>query len=621
MASASISSFNYWDNFTVGIDYEMWDNEDRTYTFQITKLWSSMEYWNFKSYFYINLNGNEYGSQGNDSDYVASGSGSNTFSGYRELDVDLRYTCAYNDNGDPAENITVYIWGGNDNVYWISTGQHVSISTSGNILDNVNNGQISPAYISPYISITDPGYSDAYDSNITQYRDRNADKNYTIKYGDNDGHTNGDDNIELYFYLNGEEVHKIGATSENLSSGSYTFTVDQIKNYAPFPTYDYQNSVTRARRHHTQTDSQDYSDRRVRFIYTPIKSVENLIMKNNNTTISGNIGTKRDITVSWTYPSGEYGIVSGYEIQLRNKDSKDKVVKTYRTANKTITISSNDYKTLINYDFLVKPYYYHDTTKTYSYGPSNVTSKFISVYKLKKPTLSYPLQNTSYMWYANKLYVLATLSEDDDYNNVGNTYAYRNIEVMVDNITYSYSSHKSKYSITTLNCYNSKIVFVLDNVSNINHSIKLRCQKNYGYDDYSSSSSESWSDWSDTYYIRTQSYQLFSTTRGTKIMTSHINDLLSKSYNMYAIYVNALPISQITQYSTIKRSEFIDMYNKLRSIYEVITGWGTYQNTSIKLTDFPSFNALIEEITADEKTNRGHNYFLLISKCIKFFST
>lgn len=621
MGSASVSSWNSWDYYEVGFDYDMWNNANRTYTFRITKLWAKMNKWNFNTYFYVKINGDEYGSKSNSSSYVAPGSGNNNFSGTKSVDVDLRYTCNYGDDGKPKENISVYIWGGNTSVRWINANVQTYIHTEGTPLSSVNNGNISPAYIDPWISITDPGWEDAYDSNVTKYRDRNANKNYTIKYSDNNGKTSGDDNIALYFYLNGNEVSKTNAKSANLGSGSYTFTASQIMKYAPFPAYDRQNSVTRALRWHTQTKKEDYSDRKVRFLYTPIRSVENLIMKYNNQTISGNIGDKKDITISWSYPSGEYGIVSGYEIQLRNKDSKDSVVKTYRTINTSITISSNDYKTLINYDFLVKPYYYHSATQVYSYGPSNITSKFISVYKLKKPKISYPLQNTSYTWFANKLYILATLSEDNDYVSIGNTYSYRNIEIMIDGITYSYTSYKNKYSITTLNCYNSKIVFVLDNVSNINHSIKLRCQKNYGYDDYSSSSSESWSDWSDIYYVRTQSYQLFSTTRGTKIMTSHINDLLSKSYNMYAIYVNALQISQIAQYSTIRRSEFIDMYNKLRSIYEVITGWGTYQNTSIKLTNFPSFNALIEEITADEKTTRGHDYFLIISKCIKFFST
>lgn len=365
----------------------------------------------------------------------------------------------------------------------------------------------------------------------------------------------------------------------------------------------------------------DTNARKIKILFTPIKSVN--ITKQPDKLIT----SKSDIQISWEYPESsslinQNGIVSGYEIRLI-RESDGLVEFSDTTLYNNYTLLKNNYKALRKYYIQIVPYYEVDSTRK-SYGPVKNTDIFQLISELSEPTINYPKTDSNCVWIGNNFYILAQLPEDVDYYDLENKseYFYKDIEININNISYKYSTNKSKFSITSLT-HNSKFVFTTKGLNiplNTSYVIKVRVQKNYGID-----GEYKWSDYQ-VINLKSSSVPDIPVFRGY-IMADHylkIYDYISKMRNCYKPSDVSLNLNIITsKKSYILRDDYQKLYNELSNISILIDTWGEYDNQSIK-TKFSSnneFDPKIEYITDIDNDNNpvGNNYLIKSYNWIRYY--
>lgn len=573
-------------------------------------------------------------SSGNNSLYSTiniSASGSDTFSGELFDDINKSITIEYNTDGDAIGSVRCEFH--NNSVLYINTGGRVGVHithtfTLKNYLDNI--GQ---AYTDPNITITSingvniPTGSGRYSIAI------NGNQNITIGYSEWDGAIDVD-SCSINAWIKPYDRNKANLSYKTIKNdgngkpaGSslyrrYNNSSDPatpIGSGVPFA-YDGQQVWIYAQRHHSSTDKNSkevlHSNiRLMRILYTPIKSVT------FNTQPAGLYESRQAISISWSYPSApslinQYGIVSGYEIRLIDKN-RGTTVLTATTTGTSYTLPSNSYNPLTRYYLQVIPYYLNGSSK--SYGPSKNSNDFMLVTKLSAPTISYPNTGTNCVWIGNKLYVLAQLPYDVDASYVDG-YLYRDIEVTVNGRSFTFRSNSGMFSINNLT-HNARFVFTTKNTNitfSTSYVIKVRVQKNYTFD-----GTYRWSDYS-TITLNAVAVPSIPSYSGY-IMASHytpIYNLVRNMRNCYKTSSDKIRVKTVSRGSQINRSDFQNAYNDLNNISQLIDQWGDYsKDLKTKFSQNNKFTPKIEYITnvKNDTNPTGNNYFILSYEWIRYY--
>lgn len=339
--------------------------------------------------------------------------------------------------------------------------------------------------------------------------------------------------------------------------------------------------------------------------------------------------TSNTIYVYFTYPTGERGIIDGYRIRIKQSDNTW-VGPYYITTNRanpnlspSINIPTTDLKYGLGNTIYVDAYYQHTNGQKY-YGPV-VSKGFPSVItKMSTPTIDYP--KTNCQWINKNFRVLLTLPNDPDWNeyptSITNNYLYRDIQIKVNNITYSYLNNPTLFSVTKLGGHKIKVAINPSLASNFpnatTYNVQIRVRKNYGYTD--SQEEQSWSSWSSIVVVNVVP-ATHSVNRGDLILADHFNKMKTLLDRMRVAY----PAFTVTT-PTVKRGDYIladpftKPYQDIKNCMNVVNNWGTYASNrnSVKFNNgnpLPSYTPTKGEYVtalAEDTKFPGRNYMTLM---------
>lgn len=337
-----------------------------------------------------------------------------------------------------------------------------------------------------------------------------------------------------------------------------------------------------------------------------------------------------NIYVTWAYTSEiDSGVVNGYEITTYNASGTLLDTYTYNVPSVevstvtsrlgNITISSYDLKRGEVNQIKIRAFYNKPNGSGKLYGPYLSSSFVKPVGRLSTPTISYPKSGT---WHSNDFRVLFQLPSDSDYStytsSVQGSYAYKDIQVKINNQTYSYSTDPQIFS-TDKSGYQKKICVRWMLASGVNlsttYNIQVRVQKNYYTSD--------WSNWSSTVTIKVQELD-FSVNKGDKILDDHFNTVgtsIRRGYTCYPFgsYTDS-KIFEVEPGDYILHDDENTMYQIIKGIQNGINTWAVYDNNNCKLTN--TVNAFDNDPTqegeyitakAEDTTVPGRNYIQILS--------
>lgn len=370
-----------------------------------------------------------------------------------------------------------------------------------------------------------------------------------------------------------------------------------------------------------------------------------------------NINNMTGVDVKIQYPkTSTSGIISGYKIQLLlpndGRYANDYVwYETYWYTDKYIytgTISYNDLKRGISGNRIrITPFYIpsgvsQGSTGSYWYGPT-VESKFVDIaWKLNKPEIDCPLNETT--WHNHQYRILFKLPKDNDTNYKGTN----DIEVHYGSGNYRYQEIQVKINGTTTTIGNNAYInaqnnwkgptdvsgaklnylrAIVINPSLINtykaeavYKISVRVRKAYGQN---TDSFDGWSDWSNdvTVYRKTVANDVVN--RHEYIMASHymtVQTAFNSSLDCYAKTatdnkafvvkesfnratgdnINGPHLSppQNTPLQTVR--EYVSEFKDLHQLKTKINGYGTFDGgrNAVKLD---SANKLLSSFTPSQE--------------------
>lgn len=335
-----------------------------------------------------------------------------------------------------------------------------------------------------------------------------------------------------------------------------------------------------------------------------------------------------NIYVSWSYSSEvDSGVVNGYEVTTYNASGSLLATDIVDVSNPSISASRSGNTTISSYDLKrgeinqikIRAFYNKPDGTGKLYSPYLSSSFVKPVGRLSTPTISYPKPGT---WHSDDFRVLFQLPSDSDYDtystSVKNSYAYKDIQVKINNQTYSYSTDPQIFS-TDKSGYQKKICVRWMLASSVNlsatYSIQVRVQKNYYTSD--------WSNWSSAVTIKVQELD-FSVNKGDKILDDHFNTVGTSIRRGYACYpfgsYTDLRIFQVEPGDYILHDDENTMYQIIKGIQNGINTWAVYDNNDCKLTN--TVNAFDndpaqegEYITAkaEDTTVPGRNYIQILA--------
>lgn len=632
MSRVQSGSFQWWANYNIILYYTIsdywYDNGKRYANFTIDRIAHSCSKYNFTGTATYSASG----TNSTSGTVTIPRSGSNDFSGELGVNVGKTIQFAYDVNGNAIGSIKIHIY--NYSVLWINQGYRVPFDFKqtwgfGSLASNI--GQ---AYTTPNITITSiNGVSIAEGSGKYSIA-INGNQNITIGYSAWSGAISNDScSINAWIKPYDRNMANLsyktikndgnGKTAGSSLYRAYNNSSDPatpIGSGVPF-SYDGQQVWIYAQRHHSSTGKNSsevlHSNvRLMKILYTPIKSVT------FSTQPSGLYESRQAISISWTYPTApslinQYGIVSGYEIRLINRDTGTTEL-TDTTTGTSYTLASDAYKPLTKYYFQVLPYYLNGSAK--SYGPSKNSNDFMLITKLSAPTISYPNTGANCVWIGNKLYLLAQLPFDSDAEYIDG-YLYRDLEVTVNGTSYTFKSNPEMFSIGNLT-HNARFVFTTKNINipfSTTYIIKTRVQKNYSFD----GTTYNWSDYSS---VELTSIVVPSIpTYSGYVMASHYNPIYTIVMNMRNCYIEPndnILVSNVSKGNQINRSDFQNAYNDLNGISQLIDQWGEYsKDLKVEFSQNNSFSPRIEYITdiKDDTNPTGNNYFILSYEWIRYY--
>lgn len=335
-----------------------------------------------------------------------------------------------------------------------------------------------------------------------------------------------------------------------------------------------------------------------------------------------------NIYVSWGYSAElDSGVVNGYEVTTYNAsgslldtdivDVSDPSSVLSRLGN--TTISSYDLKRGEVNQIKIRAFYNKPNGSGKLYGPYLESSFVKPVGRLSTPTISYPKSGT---WHSDDFRVLFQLPSDSDYGtystSVKNSYQYKDIQVKINNTTYSYSSNPQIFS-TDKSGYQKKICVRWMLASSVNlsttYNIQVRVQKNYYTSD--------WSNWSSTVTLKIDELN-FSVNKGDIILADHFNEVgtsIKRGYTCYPFgsYTDSR-IFEVEPADYILHDDENTMYQIIKGIQNGINTWAVYDNNNCKLTN--TVNAFDNDPTqegeyitakAEDTTVPGRNYIQILA--------
>lgn len=372
--------------------------------------------------------------------------------------------------------------------------------------------------------------------------------------------------------------------------------------------------------------------------FRPKYSLSSLIFKRNSSSGSvinagdsiiisqGSANYVSNVYVEWTYPNNnDGGIIDGYIIRIYDTVT-GKLVKTYTveakdkyTASKLIP-SADLVRARLNKISISA--YYKTPNGTKSEGPSMDSDFVIPVSALAKPVIIAPGNNSQWL---NKNYrVLFQLPEDPDYTyydtDTRNNYVYRDIQLKVNNVIYSWSINPEIFSTSTISYVRKMIInpSLMSNYPNANsYILQIRVRKGYGFN--YNINEDSWSEWSNSVTVSVVA-DSFSVKKGDLIMASHYNTLQPLCQRMKKAY----PIpSSIASCKTVKRGDMIMAsdypapYKDIKEVETAVNEYGPFDSdrNAVKFPTIPTFTPIRGEfITALSIDNSfpGRNYIRLL---------
>lgn len=350
----------------------------------------------------------------------------------------------------------------------------------------------------------------------------------------------------------------------------------------------------------------------VKVLFTPIKEITNPSSKIGDITLDD-----IDKKISWTYPTGQNGIVSEYQLDFEdpNDNTKNFTVKTSITS---YTIEPKKLNPMSTYDVVVYPTYVDSSKGINSRGPGLRLPSYVRrISNLVKPVITYPSIDGKWINYPSYRIAL-TLPVDPDYSyldtSTKNSYVYNDVEIYVNGTTRSFKNYKKAFSTTSLT-YKKPIVInpeLLDiatlSPSSKKHTIKIRVNK-FGL---------IWSEWSDLITLDTSITTNIPSTIsiGKPILKSHYTWIYNIVSNMVKTY-NITPYSN--DISEINNSDYTKLRSNLASIISLINnGIYVYDNdkNTIKFKEY-ELTSLYAGMKITEQL--PNNYILAILEMCKNF--
>ena len=335
-----------------------------------------------------------------------------------------------------------------------------------------------------------------------------------------------------------------------------------------------------------------------------------------------------NIYVSWVYPAdADSGVVNGYEVTTYNASGSllDTDIVDVSDPSSILSrlgdtiISSYDLKRGEVNQIKIRAFYNKPNGSGKLYGPYLESSFVKPVGRLSTPTISYPRSGT---WHSDDFRVLFQLPSDSDYStytsSVQGSYEYRDIQVKINNQTYSYSTHPQIFS-TDKSGYQKKICVRWMLASSVNlsttYNIQVRVQKNYYTSD--------WSNWSSTVTLKIDELN-FSVNKGDIILADHFNEVGTAIYKGWLCY-NFQSFADLYGFSTdegdeINHTDENSMYDLIKTIQDGVNTWAVYDNDDCKLTN--TINAFDNDPTqegeyitakAEDTTVPGRNYIQILA--------
>lgn len=400
----------------------------------------------------------------------------------------------------------------------------------------------------------------------------------------------------------------------NLGWDSYTWS-GTLQNYVPF-SMDNQNSTIRFKRLHNKTGVEVTAYKTIRVLYTPTKQITNLT-PNPVGTVSSIESTR---TITWSYPSGQYGIVSRYDVVLTDPNDSSNTI-TYKVTSPSCDININDLTPMTDYTITIYPVYTNNTTIT-SRGPGYTVNNYIKrVTQLPKPVISYPITNN--VWWKNTFRIAFQLPTDLDYeylsDDIKKNYLYSGIEVRINGITKSIENNPESFSLLSNELsHEAKIVFnpiladygISDTVNNF--TIDIRVRKKY----IDQSLDISWSNWSEKVIITNTPITSYEMLKDNEIKLLHINNLDKIVTDMCNSYIK----SSYSSYEYINRKDYELLYNKIIDVTELINTYSDYNKSreNVKFNVPEVFVPQIEQVNAEgdpqNYIERVMNYMKLLTE-------
>lgn len=349
-----------------------------------------------------------------------------------------------------------------------------------------------------------------------------------------------------------------GKLIQTIASGLASTITSQKFTPSGLLEYDNKTIYIKVTRKHTVTGVTGSGYRAFKVRYTPTEKIINL----TNALGTINFNTK----ISWSYPTGYYGIVTGYKVELTNADTGNTV--TDYTTTPSYTIDVNKLDPVSYYNLTITPYYLNDS----HLGPPYTVVGYLQfIANLNKSQISYPRPNDCY-WISDKssFKVVFALPIDRNRGSIDNPndYRYKDIEVELNSaesgtVTYSINDHPLAFSALIDNLtYRREIIFDpiiagFDHPGNI--KVRVRAKSHFG----------DWGDFSDYVTVKRFAMPIYNPSVGTIIPVSAINTVKNTCCYFTSYVEGSIPvINNIEQYEIIYRSFLNMLYDKVKAVYD-----------------------------------------------------
>jgi len=317
-------------------------------------------------------------------------------------------------------------------------------------------------------------------------------------------------------------------------------------------------------------------------------------------------------TISWTYPTGETGIVTGYSLKL----------SATGVADVNYTLASNISSLIIKKEDIIPGKFYTLTTAAYyssnitsNKGPNTSVANFIVYDKgTAIPSIIFPLDNT--YWAGPYFRIIIQMPEDQNYSLT--SYRYEDIQIKFNNLdAYTYGmvtntgivARPDDFSLipSTLT-HKCQVVFKNRTLFTAGVTVKVRVK-----------TPTAWTEWSPQITIQQlpiTNINFNHIANETKVLASDMNNLINvvqKLTEAYGINTNEDLTLKIADNSLIRVSDFTYLQTALQAIITKINAYIDVQRPKVRIKTFSDTTfSTNQKIVA----NAANNYFIIIKNQI-----